>query len=495
LLDGVSSDSLGVLITNIGDIDGSYQPQTKDDNRILFLSSTGFVIKKIGLLGVEKIQQVANNIYKINTISPLNILDTNAGVMNVGSCDYNNRMIFTSTVAPGLVSQVVSLFEGTYSNSVDTGNKLITINPITSTKIQIIGARIPTVSTSTGNYAIDTYIEGNYAFSTLNDSSELIKPSKENLVYAETPIIPVAIGQTYSSGITTGNNNTIFLRPDYDGYSIGNDIVGVYTLFKLFGQTYLFDGVYIYAADIDSTGIFSTKTKVAPAGGLRYIASSPTEITFLSTFDNSVYTFSGGRNLTKAKRFTSLENINSGVFDVRENTLVLDTDNTIIFIRDSLATLNNKKTNQTGVKYYPTSKGVIISNNINSWQYSYDALSGSTVVPLDLKTGYYGFENTNNSILQSFIVTIYNENRTKVTIDAVNYTIQADYDEEQAVRWVVNPVDYNRGGFARLRIVPKDAKSLGSGMRIMTNDKIMLVSIQAEIEAGEKAAVAKNRTV
>jgi hypothetical protein len=167
----------------------------------------------------------------------------------------------------------------------------------------------------------------------------------------------------------------------------------------------------------------------------------------------------------------------------------------MIPVRDSLVSLNIKKANQTGLKYWSTSSGIIINNSTTKWKYSFNNEAGSTIVPLDYKTGYYGFGTEDKSIVKSFYVTIFSTTKTQTTLDLINYSILPDQDYEQTEHIVINPGDFNAGGFARVRIIPKYARSLGTSLRIKSNEKILIYKITAEVETGETANITAQRTV
>jgi len=495
LLDGIASDSLGTIITNVGEFDDTYTPMWKDDDKIVYLYNNKLIITKIGTNIVDRVQRVDTNIYKLNSISPLNIIDPSDNTLRLGSIDYNNRMLFSSTVAPTVSTKIASFIQGKYSNSIDTGDKLVTILNPTSTNIEVIGYRIPVVATSVNEYSVDTYFNDIYSYSTLNDGSELIVSSRVDTVYAPTTILPVSLGVEYKSGTAQVAGITTFLKPEYDGYSIGNDIVGNYDSFLLFGQTYLFDGNTIFAAQIDvANGIFSSKTPVTSAVGLVHIATTPTEAYFRSNFDNSIYTFEGGRNLNKFKRMNQMPFINSGLFSTVDNSLVLDTDTSFIWVRDGVVTETPKKASQTSLKYYDTVNGIIIGNDQKNWKYTYYKESNSTVVPLSLQTPYFGFNLNEKSILANWVVTIYNENKDQVEITGTSYVIDSDVSRIQNVKWTINPKDYNDGGYARVRLQPQYQRSLGTSLKLDTNDKIIVVSVLPEFRRAETATVAAARS-
>jgi len=496
LLDSISTDTLGVIITNVGAINDVYQPEIHTDDTLLYQNDLGaFIILKVTETPSRSVQQVSDFAYKINTLSPLNIIDTETSALEIGSVDYNNRMMFTSLVAPTTSTKIASFIQGKYSNSIDTGDKLVTIINPTSSNIQIIGFRIPIVSTSFGDYSVDTYVNDIYSFSTLNSGSELVINSKTDTIYVASTFIPPAIGSVYSGGTTTANGVTIFLKPDYDGYSIGNDIKGVYTLFRLYGQVYLFDGKHIYNASVDDvTGIFIGKNIIAPAVGLQYIASAPTVIYFYSNFDNSIYTFTGGRSLEKYKRFNAMPKINKGIYSVVDNTVLFDTDTSFIWIRDSIISENQKGIDQTNLKYYDTTEGLCIGNNVSNWQYTYESKPGSTVVPLTLRTPFYGFNTNMKSVLSKWCITLYNPAKPAMTVKGTCYTIDEDISKSQDVVWTINPKDYNDEGYVRIRLQPQIQKTLGISLKIEITTKILILAIYPEFKEAEGAVTTTARS-
>jgi hypothetical protein len=191
---------------------------------------------------------------------------------------------------------------------------------------------------------------------------------------------------------------------------------------------------------------------------------------------------------------TQLSPINSGIFNTRDNTLVLDTDGTFIWIRDSIITQNDKLPTQTALKYYDTVNGIIIGNDVSNWRYTYDEEIGSEPVALSIQLPYFGFNTDEKSILSEYTITIYNEQKSKVDITGVVSSITENESREQVVNWVINPKDYNNGGYARIRIQPQIQRSLGTSLKLFTNNKIILVSVIANFKKGENAPVTNTRS-
>jgi SPP1 gp7 family putative phage head morphogenesis protein len=323
-LDGGITDSLGVIVTDVGAFDDSYTPQIVNDDTILYKYNGKWYIIRISKNISTRIQRIASTLYKINTISPLNIVDTTTETLNVGSCDYQGRMQFTSAVVPAATNtKCVSVFTGKYSNSIDNGDRLVQIPSLSQNNIDLIGFRIPNTNRIIQNYSIDTFINDTYAFTTYNDASEFVQSDPANPLYLPNSNLPIPIGGIYNNGAVTSKSLTVFLGENYDGYEIGNDLPYAYTPFSLFGQQYLFDGLAIYIANIQNNVLQSTD-KICEAYGMTYIAVTPAEAFFLSDFDNSLYSFNGGRTLVKGITDTSRDSLRVQVSDWARGGAPLD---------------------------------------------------------------------------------------------------------------------------------------------------------------------------
>jgi hypothetical protein len=504
VLDGVSPDAMGTLITNLGEMDPDYTPDFQDD-RILYKYNGNFVYVVLGkTLTGNVFQKISPKLYKINSISPLNIFSAIDQKLHVGSSDYHGQMVFESAAASATtatnVASVLSgaitnnpLAEGIFSNSIDVGNKLCYIANPTSANISLIGYRIP-YGYQTIKEMISTYISDVYSFSTANDGSELVLTSPSNPLYVEDTRLPVQIGATYGEGVVNTGTQTIFLVKNYDGYTIGNEAKGLYTVFQLFGTIYLFDGNTIYQASLTGD-VYSGLTEIAPATGLSFIASTPTQAYFLSAFDNSIYVFTGGRSLTKFQRLSQMAAVTGGIYSARDNALLLETASTFIWVRDDIVTQNNKAAAQTALKLYDTTKGIYIGNDSYNWRYSYASLGGSsTVVPLTWQSSYYGQGNNQKSVLSGFMATIYSPGKSAQTIQVGTESFDelAHYSDLKGI--TITPSDYSSGNYVRLRIQPMTQRALGTSIKLVIPAKSILVDLVAEFADDAKGIVSGNKT-
>jgi hypothetical protein len=223
---------------------------------------------------------------------------------------------------------------------------------------------------------------------------------------------------------------------------------------------------------------------------------SPTEVYFLSSFDNSLYVFNGGRALQKMKRLNDVDTISNGVFNVRDNTLVLNGSNHFIWIRDGVATYNAKKANQTGITLYDTQNGVQIANNTIKWIYSFASLSSSTVVPLTWQSAYHALQANETSELVNWIVTVYSpDGRIQIPLTLTCHSFDQEKYNKQAPQTItINPGDWDGLGFFRARIQPQNRKALASSIQIDTTKHLVITDVSVEYGDQGKAAIAPARS-
>jgi hypothetical protein len=492
MIDGLPTDAVGVLLTNIGEWDDSHTPMIELDDTILYRFNGKFTIVKIGtVLDTNTVvQKINKDLYKINTIHPSNLYHDPDKSLNAGSLDYNGRVFFTSTAAPSTTVFEASVIAGRFSNSIDVDDKATQINPMTSANIEVFGYRLPAQGSVNDEYFVDTYIDDEYSFSTPTDGTEIVRDALVDTVYLPKDTVPIALNATYFGNTAVINNTTIILQPEYDGYVFGNDIAGSYIGFSLYSQNYLFDGNFIYLANIDpASNVLIGVDQLSPADGVSLIAVTPNVVYFLSDFDNSLYTFAGGRDLNKAQRFTATTAIRQGVWSVRDNTLCLETEDSFVWIRDNLVTQNTKKASQSTVRMYETVEGVYIMTDEAQWRYTYLPLVDSTVVPLRLRTAFFGLNANYVSILRSFVIVIYNADRHSVTVDLLIDSYDQDQAYHQPVHQIINPSDYNDFGYARIRVQPKYQNSLGIAIQYDSDEFALIQEINVLYDGKPQATI------
>lgn len=517
------NDCIGIPLINVGEINPMYPIQIEDNNstlcRILYKYNNiiYFVELKQGV--GHSIQKISDSVYEINCISAFNAIHTLNRKIRIGVNDFNGRMLIlgdgsgsaapTQKYAVKITSQLV--------NSIDTGDKLSTSNYAyiftTLSRFKTPGADIPSFVTQEIDYGFDYYINDVY-FRTAQSyfSPGIVKNELTDTLYVPDTRIPFAMGYQFQDRTMQTEIETIFtgvgviggadIDFDYLCYELGNDIPGLYQSFVLFGQTFLFDGKQIWFASFNGS-LFAGRgsSPVCPATGMQLIASSPTEIFFLSLFDDSIYSFDGGRSLKKVERMNDLRNsagviepVLNGVFSIRDNALLLQTAGTFIWVRDKIVSQNNKKANQISIGLYDTVNGIAIANNTLEWIYSFLTLAASTVVPLIWQSGYFGVTENKLGIFSAFVANIYNASKGAASVMFTLDGFDIDGEWHEDIPFNIKPGDWTPNGFYRARIVPQHTVGLALSVGMKTLSYLVLNEMVAEFTPSVSATPAASRS-
>jgi hypothetical protein len=504
-------DAIGVPLTNVGEFDNLFTPHVVDNvtshfSRIIYRYNGNIYYISINAAVGHTIDKISDTVYQVNCISVASIVDIIKGTLEIGTNDYNGRFIISNA---GTTPKAVCVLKSIYCNSIDTGDKIggaLNILPGT-----LVGIDLPIFIDRKVNYEIDVYLNDAYFVSYTGVAIGAIDLSKIGLIYVPDTRLPIAMGYSYGSRTALTDIETIFTgvgyigQPDIDygyaGYELGNDIPGIYQSFVLFSQRYLFDGYRIWLAEFNGS-LYSTKVEVCPAVGMQYIAVSPTAAYFLSSFDNSIYTFDGGRALTKSHRLNDLRNsadviepVTDGVYNVRDNTLLLQTAGSFVHISDGIVSQNFKKANQTSITIYDTTQGIQIANNTMKWRYSFFDIGSTTVVPLTFQSAYFGPLNDVMSKNTEFTLTLYSPSRGLATILVGCTSFDGDVFTPQVESITIQPSDWNSIGLYRCRIQPKAQMVVAANVGFYCSSKIVLTNISVEYEESVSVAPRKSRSV
>ena len=228
---------------------------------------------------------------------------------------------------------------------------------------------------------------------------------------------------------------------DYVGYELGNDFLGIFQGFLSLRQRYLFDGFQIWLATFNGS-LYATKFFICPAMGMQFIAISSNEAFFLSAFDNSLYSFNGGRSVNKVLRMNQEDTILNSVYNEHDSTLLMNCTNNFVWIRDGIASKNTKKAKPTGIALFDTQTGIAICNNTLSWRYSFFALAGSAVATLIWQSGYFGVTENKLGIFSAFVLTLYRADKIASSVIVTFDGFDTDGEWHEEVPYNVKPGDW-----------------------------------------------------
>lgn len=508
-------DCIGVPMTNVGEFDDTYTPHIDDNatntySRILYRSFGSFYFIDIRAT-INTVQRVSDGLYSVNCLSPFNAIDVNNKKLVTGATDYNGRMWFSAAASIAGSQKIVAQGEFPFANTVDFGDKLWTGAATVSVfsgitlagGLGLPGIEVPYfIDRIPADWGINLFAGDVYVTTVLSSPSlptaafvYYDNPANSALTYIPDSRIPVGMGYTFKDKTAQTEIETIFtgvgvtgnadIDYDYLCYEIGNDISGLFQSFSLFGQIYIFDGKNIYLASF-SGSLFSGRgnSPICPATGMTLIAVAPTEVYFLSSFDNSLYVFNGGRSLIKQKRLNDVDTISNGVYNVRDNTLLLNGTNHWIWLRDGIVSYNSKLATQTNVSLYDTQQGITIANNTTKWIYSYASLTNSTVVPLTWQSAYHSLRGNELSEAVNWVVSLYSpDGRIAAPVTLTCHSFDQDGYNKQVASLTVNPGDWDALGFVRTRIQPKSRKVLATSVQVDTTSHLVITD--ASIEYGD----------
>lgn len=514
-------------------------------------------------------QKMADDLYKYNTLQPVSIYDVKLGRSYVGPTDWNNRFIvyapYIAAGARGTVS-ISSAVNSDHASGYWAGEKVIkncrtdgalfmplrslyltggeiqlyrdassTVSatygfpvrfykalrydhsadcsiPTAGVLSPVVGLTVPN-SLSVFGYGVDvyrdvvtTYVDQLYADTDYNASSI------QN--YGQ---VPMVAGCLYNPRVAyDGGRNTTYVRDDaYDSYLAGNEIPAFYDTFELFGSIYGFDGEKIQQLIIDGTGTVNALRPMASAVGLSLIAKAPTMAWFLSAFDNSLYTFDGGRDLAKKIRLNKLSAVRSAVWSTKENSLVIDTTNDLLFMRDGIISRLPKALYGTPGAWllYDTTGGVQIRDPlqtagfyINGFRILYTPTANSTILPVVLQTAYFGFDKNTRATVQNAVVTVMTDSPTTANVSFYTKVDSFDQDNHYSDEKYMtvspyvanspvgsNAIMWSNTGYARLRITPSRSRSLGTSITVATGLKVRILDITWNFIGDGQATIQNSR--
>lgn len=545
-----AADGIGVPITEVGEVNAYYYPQivkcNGNDYRVMYRRGDGsFATVQLSKNpSKSRMQEIASGVVKINTISALCLADANDNDLQFSGNAYNGFVVVSfDTTAPLTQKAFVARYRGEYGGSVDTNYKdtgAVTVGLPTAIVVP------EGVSYSPNNETIDVYVGSppspEYYRSIRDTIAQSVKGSLQGTIYVDDTIIPPPQGAAYEEQTIQLTKTTAVREVDYDGYQLLNETVGRYDSFRLYGQLYLFDGDWIHLAQLSAGRALQRVDHVANGLGLRFLAESPTAIYFLSTFDNSIYTFDGGQSVSKFLKLNRRSEIRGGVYNTRENTLALFGDDFILWLRDGVLS-ESFLPFVWPYRAFSTSDGIWITRDDYAIKYVYNPIlstGGGTIsiIALDLDGGVWGtvyadtydggtwgtvyndtidgetwgggstglidpvmwqskfngFSDRMRQNVDRYLFRVFKEDKAQSTL-SIEYQSYREDGQVIETRDIIigdatNP--YDSLGYAFVEFIPANRNAIASAIKISCIDKIIIMGAFATITtAGE--SVAKNR--
>lgn len=539
-------DGIGQAISEIGEIAPDFCPQvlklTSGVYWVLYRRGDGsFVSAELSTAVFDRMQEIAPGVVKINCISGVCVVDTNKNDLSMGGNPYNGFIIPVFTSGASQMGYAAR-HRGEYGGSVDTNFKITSSTTDGGDPEYIFN--MEGQSFTYNNDKIDFYTGSvsalMYMVSMQGYQSKSIRTALVGTLYVDDQTIPPPMGADYSDQTIKLSKSTAIRELNYDGYQLLNEVKGLFDSFTLFGGVYLFGGDWIQIASLSQARVVQSVNRVANALGLVFLAESPTSAFFYSSFDNSVYTFDGGQSVAKFLRFNRKGRIYTGAYNVRENTLGLFLDDSILWIRDGIIS-ESLLSFVYPYEIFSTSDGIWIAKDSYAVKYLYNAVAfgpvvpavslildggiwgtvypdiidggtwgvsypdmidGSTwgtgatgtVVPLVWQSKFNGYSDRVRQNIDRMLFRVMKEDLIQSVLSIEYQTYREDGQNTETrdivIGDAVNP--YDPDGYALVEFVPSNRNAIASSIKITCMDKIILLDGYATITtAGD--TVAKNR--
>lgn len=247
--------------------------------------------------------------------------------------------------------------------------------------------------------------------------------------------------------------------------------------FSLQGQSYVIDDENIYAVTYDS-GVTNTSSPVCYKKNMKFLGTLPTQAVFWSDFNKTFYAFTGDRILSKMFEASDINKIyytgqnpsslslwictDKGIYVVSDHDMykLNYLSNKVMFLPDHVAILSEKD-------------GTLYQSNVSLW----DIGNGGEMVPVKLKTAYFGLGAEQKSVMDCWYIRLFDENRVEgeVKVKVNTITDVTRHSEEKAFK--INPSDYDENNIVYLRYQPKYQECTAMQLELESNIGIYELAI------------------
>lgn len=492
----------GPLYSEVGSLDATYFPHSRQQNIAYRSPSGNFFILSGALTGIPtRLQLIDDEVVLINTEDSRNIIDAERMLLTTGPNAYNGAMVVAApSASPGVPMLISAQYKNKYGGGVDTGEKTITgVGTLAATWLYPYArALYPQADIRIDVYKDSIYygsaLTGGYLGLAYNISRST---DKIDSVYVQDLIIPAPSASLISEGGFEIINKTFFREKSYSGYLIGNEIKYPAIAFSLFGTRYVFDGEDIFIASFSAGGLLQSIDRVAIASGLTLLCATPIEAWFLSAWDNSLWTFNGGKNVEKVIRCNAKDTILGGAYCGAANEILFyEGSGKSLYLRDGVMTESTLPVTAAGaLSLQPDTFGtwIVPQGGAGDICQLVHNSTGATILPLDFQTAYQGPGLARKATIEEYVLTLYDPAKTAgvVTLEFNGFDEAGAHTVE--THNITVTALYDAGGYLRLSCVPVRGQVIGGSIRVSTSLPITIIDATARIGDNLAVTVFKNR--
>jgi hypothetical protein len=498
----VINSRIGTILVPFGDLQEDFLPFIVSDNQktyIISKTAMGYIrIIRLGTDIPDRIERVAQYVHKINTVDVLNILVERESSITAehGSLDWNNKF----EVVNNITDIVHRDFRTYHINSAYNANYEMTglrsaSMIIDDTTISLYGLLYNTPITNNFNLTffnigkqinIDVYYDtvqpSKYKYSIIN-GIQRFNTLFTDLSFPLGVIVPFPVGTKWSmhnETVAVGKMSVGLMAPGLmdsnrtlDLYLYSRQIYFGEDSFILFGIQYVFDGDFIY----------QESEQIAMAFGYKFLGCDNLSAYFYSSWDKSVYQFTGARTLTKILNLTNRSEVKIGRYDGYSGEMILLTKDEIIKKRENV--LMNFSY-MLGNNIIPTKNGGYIQL-VDGKRVLLSPLSGE-IDALEIITEFLGIDGSTVCDYERIDIRLYSPDKKPVNFTAEMQTINQDTKESEQKRIELKSNDFSLDGYKTVKLIPQYKKGTGLSLRIRSEGEIFIAGIEVTFDGISRTA-------
>ena len=260
-------------------------------------------------------------------------------------------------------------------------------------------------------------------------------------------------------------------------YFLLSGIENMTGVFSLQGQQYTVDDSNIYAVSF-ANGIVQNVQAVCYKKNLQFLGTLPSQAIFWSAFNKTFYSFTGDRLVSKMFEASDIGEIKYVGQNPSSLSLWICTYKGTYILSDADAYRLNYICEE--VVFIEDSALIITANDegrqvhqISLW----DIGNGGEMVPVKLKTAYFGLGAEQKSVMDCWYIRLFDENRVEgeVKVKVNTITDVTRHSEEKTFK--INPSDYDENNIVYLRYQPKYQECTAMQLELESNIGIYELAI------------------